>query len=802
MKFSIQWLADFVTVKDFLSDPDTLSESLTRAGLEVESVQDFSKQFKNVVVAEIKTLDKHPNADRLTLCKVSTGKASYSIVCGAKNHKVGDKVVLALEGAILHGDFVIKKSRIRGEESEGMLASSSELGLKEESEDGILILPPEAELGLNFATYYGLDQFVLDVNITPNRSDCLSHVGLAREISCLFGRSFLKPVKKLNCDKELLVRKKLKVEVVERRSCPRYSGRYIEGVTVGESPEWLKQRLKSVELKPINNVVDITNYVLWDRGQPLHAFDADKINSISVKKSVKGEKFLSLDENTLTLTGEELTIRDKDKVLALAGVIGGQDSCISSKTKNIFLESAYFRPEEIRRTSRRFGLQTDSSYRFSRGIDPETVKEALDFACAIIQEVAGGKVSEDLYDFYSKPVEPKSISITLKDLESRLGYKVELSNFLKWMKLLKCEVEDSKKESLTVKVPSFRSDLTIKEDLIEEFARLEGYDSIPEILPKSFLPKDWDSQFVSLQKLQNLIRNQGCSQVINYSFSDPDFYKEFLKEKEELKSIGLKAKDFFSIKNPISHRLSIMKNFLTPDIFKNIHHNFRHGNKVGNIFETSPVFYTDANQYHQNYHVALAKWGQLVNLWATKKTPNVFHLKSIMENTLTRLSYKGFRWKQVSSPVPFLHPEQTLLLEVQSRTIGYIGTLHPYLQSKYKMPIDIALAEFDLGELWKCSNESLKVKNLSPFSTLEKDLTFIIPSHIVVADIQREIQKVLGSVCEKVEVFDFYKKNNERSVSFRLYLTPEKESWTDHDLQNFQTKVIEHIAKKFSVDLK
>ncbi len=802
MKFSIQWLGDFIKVKDFLSHPEKLSESLTRAGLEIESVQDFSKQFKNVVVAEIKEVEKHPNADKLTLCKVSTGKKTYSIVCGAKNHKVGDKVVLALEGSVLPENFVIKKSRIRGEESEGMLVSSSELGLPSQSEDGILILPKEVELGLDFATYYGLDQVVLDINVTPNRSDCLSHVGLSREISCLFDRSFSKSVKKINCDKNLSVKKKLKVEVIERNSCPRYSGRYIEGVTIGESPEWLKQRLKSVELKSINNIVDITNYILWDRGQPLHAFDADKIDSISVKKSIKGEEFVSLDDNTLTLTGEELTIRDKDQVLALAGVIGGKDSSISSETKNIFLESAYFRPEGIRRTSRRFGLQTDSSYRFSRGIDPETVKESLDFACALIQELAGGKVSEDLYDFYPKPLEPKNISITLEDLESRLGYKVNLSRFLKWMKLLKCEIKDSKKESLTVKVPSFRSDLAIKEDLIEEFARLEGYDLIPEVLPKSFLPKPWDSQFVKIQELQKMIRHQGCSQVINYSFSDPDLYREFLKDKEDLKSIGLKPRDFFPIKNPISYRLSIMKNFLTPDIFKNVHYNFRHGNKWGQVFEISPVFYKEADQYKQDYHFVLAKWGQFVDLWTDKKPKNVFYLKSIVENILIRLSYKSFEWEQISPSVFFLHPEQTLLLKVQNKTIGYIGTLHPYLQSKYKMPIDVALAEFDWSELWRCSKKSLKVKNLSPFSTLEKDLTFVIPSHIAIFDIQKEIQKVLGSVCENVEIFDLYEKDNKRSVSFRLYLTPEKEAWTDQNLQEFQNKVIDHIAKKFSVDLK
>ena len=804
MKFSINWLNDFVKVSDFISKPDKLCESLTRAGLEIEAVENFKEQFKNVVVGEILSVDKHPNADRLTLCKVSTGKNTYSIVCGAKNHKAGDKVALALEGAVLPGDFKIKKAKVRGEESEGMLASASELGLESNNkEDGILILDPKSKPGTDFATHYGLNDVVLDVNVTPNRSDCLSHLGLAREVSCLFDRSFSKKEAKLKTDKKLSVKKKIKVQVSDTKNCPRYSGYYIEGVSIKESPEWLKQKLQSVGLKSINNVVDVTNYVLWDRGQPLHAFDADKLSAVSIGKSKKGEKLLTLDDSTITLTGEELTIRDSDKPVALAGVIGGKDSAVSDTTKNIFLESAYFQPEDIRKTSRKFGIQTDSSYRFSRGIDFESVKENLDFAVCLIQELAGGTVSSDFYDIHKKSKKESKIKISLSDLNTRLGYNVQSSSFLKWMKQLKCEVKKITKESFEVVPPSFRNDLEIKEDLIEEFARLEGYDNVPDnISPKVLAFKEWDSLFIKQQNLQSLIKNRGWYQSINYSFSDPEVYKDFLNSKEELASLGLSAIDFIPVQNPISSQLSIMKNFLTPDIFNNVCHNFRHGNKSGKIFEISPVFFKEGNSYKQNMHLCLAQWGKPNHLWESENPKNVFHLKSLIESVLNQLSYKGFQWKQIETPVPFLHPKQTLVLEVHKKAIGYVGTVHPHFQSKYKIQKDIALAELNLSKLWDQPTKKLKFQKISPFLTVEKDLTFVIPNDMPVSKVQNEIQKVLGSVCNKVEVFDLYESNNERAVSLRLYLTPEKSAWTDKDLQGFQNQVIDHIRSKLSISIK
>ena len=791
--------------KIFLSQPELLTEKLTQAGLELESIQNFAKPFHKVVVAKILSVEKHPNADRLTLCQVSTGKKTYSIVCGAKNHKEGDKVALALEDALLPGDFKIKKTKVRGEISEGMLVSAFELGLesKNDKQAGILILDSKAKVGENFASHYDLDDVVIDLNVTPNRADVLSHLGLAREVSCLFDRKFTKLEKNLKTDQNLSVQKKIKVEVQDSEKCPRYAGRYIKGVAIQDSPPWLKKYLKSLGLKSINNVVDITNYILWDRGQPLHAFDADKVSNIVVGPSKKGEQFASLDDEILTLTGGELTIRDNKKVLALAGIIGGKDSGISNKTKNVFLEAAYFSPKEVRKTARQFGLQTDSSYRFSRGIDQISVLESLDLACAMIQELAGGVVSFDCYDFYTEDKRAKKIHIHLQDLKDRLGYKVSEPAFLKWMEQLKCKVEKNKIESFIVIPPPFRNDLKIKEDLIEEFARLEGYHHIPEATPvKASHIKKWDPSFICQQNLQSFMRNKGCYQVINYSFSDPSFYEEFLNSHKDLKSLALPAIQSFFIKNPISQNLSMMKNFLTPDLVKNIDYNLRHGNKSGLIFEVSPVFYKDDKNYKQNWHLALARWGKASYLWESKTPQNIFYIKSLMTSFLKYNSYKSFHWKPVSTSVPFVHPKQVLILELHKNPIGYLASLHPFFKSKYKIKSDIVLAEFNLEKLWSCLPKKLNFKKPSSFLSLEKDLTFEIPLEVPAEEVQKEIKKTLGSVCDKVDIIDIFEKEQTRFVSFRFYLTPENQAWQDKDLQDFQNKVIDQIQRRFSISLK
>lgn len=828
MKFSLKWLGDFIEVGNFFNEPENLAKALTQAGLEVESFEDQKAQFKNIVIAQIESVKKHPQADRLTVCKVSTGAESYSVVCGAKNHKRGDKVVLAKPGAILREDFLIKKSRIRGIDSEGMLISRAELGFEvEDKDEGIWILSEEVQVGANLSEQFNLEDIIFEIDVPPNRSDCLSHKGLAREISCLFSLPFSEKEISVKEDKSLSVQKSFKVEVIDIEACPRYCGRLIKGVKIEESPPWLKERLKSLGLKSINNVVDITNFVLWDRGQPLHAFDRDKIQTLIVDQSRKNEKFLALDDSELVLTGEELTIRDQGKILALAGVIGGMDSSITKETKDIFIESAGFSPEKIRKTARRFGLETDSSYRFARGIDLTAVKEAMDLACSLISQWAGGKISGDCYDIYNKQTSSADIEISLEDLETRLGYNILSSAFQDWMGRLGCKVKTSRQQNtFKVSPPSYRPDLKIKEDLIEEFARLEGYDKIPESpAPVAELSKDSDSHFLSSQKLVCFLSGKGWHQAINYSFCDPDYYKNFLsgkfylevltesfqKEESKNKKGSVKrgnegkagtsqGRTTFFVNNPISQQLSLMKPLLIPDIVKNIVSNFRHNNKFGQIFELSPIFYQEGEDYKQETHLGLAFWGSPVDIWRGKEIPNIYSTKSVLESLFEVFRIKGCLWK--SAEIPFLHPKQSLILRFQNKVIGFLGSLHPQLLQKYKVPLDLAVAEIHWDFLEQVRKKPLKFKPFSNLLTVEKDLCFVIPLSLSVEEVKREMKKSLGSLCESIEIFDVYEKQGERSVSFRMRLTPEDKSWTDQQLQVFLNTVIESMYKKFSIRLK
>ena len=905
MKFSLSWLGDFVEASGFQKNPEKLLEALTKAGLEAESLEDPGARFKNVAVAEILSVERHPRADRLTVCQAASrdpssgGRKVYPIVCGAKNHKAGDKAALALPGAVLPGNFAIEARKIRGEISEGMLASAKELGLEEPpggAGGGILILPPEAETGQSFASYLGLEGAILDLNVTPNRADCLSHYGLAREISCLFGLPLSERDKKPRAKKGLSVRSHIKTEVLDFDACPRYCGLLIQNVKIAESPPWLKKRLKSLGLKSINNAVDAANYVLWDQGQPLHAFDRDKIQSISVARSLKGESFKALDGQTLTLTGEELTIRDGGRAIALAGVIGGMDSAVSPGTKNIFLEAAFFRPEEARRTARRFGLQTDSSYRFSRGIDPEAVLKSLSFAAALIQELAGGEASHDAYDLYPAPPRPAPIALSMHELEERLGWPAAADSFESWMRRLKCLVKKKPPLKLRgaaapsaaaavyhVTPPSFRADLHIKEDLIEEFARLEGYDKVPEApAPRLAQPKPLDSDFAKTQKLAAILRERGWFQAVNYSFSDPDFYEEFLRDQSALEALGgalrqggaaalaapsaaaaaasksgrpgfspaggqpgrrqkeaagragagkpgaPQALRAFSLKNPISSQLSLMKPLLLPDLFKSAAHNLRHNSKWGQLFEISPVFFEafDPSEggregagpaasappakrekaYIQTPRLGLIRWGQPLDLWRGEGAANnLFHIKSLVEAVLRRLGIEGFVWSapSLASERPFLRPRQFLALKAQARPIGFIGSIHPRILARHKISADMAAAELNLENLWSCSEKSLKVKPLPALPFVEKDFCFVIPMSVSVGEAKKEMRKALGPLCAGIEIFDLYEKQGERSVSFRVFLAPEgKKPWTEAGLQECQNKVIERMRSRLGLSLR
>lgn len=812
MKISLKWLCDHIDLSDYFSKADELAKALTAAGLEVEAVENKAQQFKNVVVGQILKLDRHPNADRLTVCQLDVGDGTpRQIVCGAKNHKAGDKVVVTLPGAVLPGNFEIKKSKIRDVESLGMLASESELGLKKESE-GILILPADAPVGKPFADYFGLDDVGFEINVTPNRADCLSHLGLARELSCLLNRPLKKPEAAPRTSAKVSTKKTVQLEVKDTKNCPRYSGRLIEGVKVGPSPDWLRQRLESVGLNSINNVVDVTNFIMMDLGQPLHAFDAGLIkgSKIVVDKALPGEKFTTLDGTEMKLTGDELTIRDAERAVCVAGAIGGLNSGTTESTGTVFLESAHFAMDSVRRTARRHGLQTDSAYRFSRGTDASGVLRALDYACALIQKVGGGEVSEDFWDLNANPEKKKPIAVSSAYVAQRLGYPVKDADFQDWMKRLGCKVEGSN-GAYQVTPPEFRMDLEQEVDFVEEYGRLAGYDHIPETLPSlHYVPLVHDKGYVFENRVAELARAMGFSQCVNFGFTSSKFQAAALGQTEAYKAFGLAMdSDPVRVQNPLNEDLDVMRVSLIPGLLKNMSHNFRHGNSLGRLFETGCVFGRGPEGYVQNGRIAFVAWGTAQGLWNKSQDDALafFDLKSRVQGIFDKLLIQTVQWRAVNSSVPtLLHPAQTASIFIEGRDVGFIGAVHPKWLTDEKIRVPVAVGEIDLAAISRGQPRTVKFKPVSKFPAVERDLAFVMPKTMAASEVSAEIKKTAGALLQSVEVFDVFSGGNlpegHLSVAYKMVFQSPTATLGEEELTQMQNQIVANVGKKLSIKVR
>ena len=956
MRFSFNSLNEFINLKDFYSQPDKLANQLSDFGFEVERWD--KKQIQNIVTAEVLTKKPHPRADKLKLCEVtSQANKTHSIVCGADNFQVGDKVVLALPGAVLptplsngfdkkppqieqstpspsHKGFKIQTRKIRGEISEGMLLSLSEIGLAVAKDTGIIVLPRDTKIGLDFADYIGLNDIIFEIDILPHRPDCLSHIGLSRELACLFPDlkksapslfssfvdldvfidpsgtlDFKKLVEKSNSNKtnqrnKQTLKTDIEVEVRQQALCPRYTGQAIYGVTIAPSPLWLRACLHNLGLKSINNIVDITNYCLMQWGQPLHAFDLDRIDQkIIVDFSQKGEKFLSLDNQEISLTGKELCIRDKKSPLALAGVIGGLVSGIQANTKNIFVESACFAPSQVRQSSKRFYIETDSSYRFSRGVCSETTLSVLQKAVAFMQNLAGGEIAPKQHDIKEKPALPKPITIKPSYVERRLGMSVSPLKFQNRMQSLGCRVasvdvasadvpsvdvpsvdvpsvdvpsvapSSSKtldkqnsfsNEEVIVTPPVFRFDLKIKEDLVEEYARLESYNKIPEApCYVNTFPKTDHKEQSLLSHSALIMVHEGFYQAINHSFISQSFSNDFLlhlfassesnpksknTEEQSEKSVAEKANSETSsvkgvkprhykitdplleggtedelssvlIQNPLSQEHNMMRTSLLPSLFKNAQKNLHSHVNYGRLFELGKVFFhqntNKANlkelalgdsPYREDIRLGLIAWGHKQNLWEKHQNhPLVYELKTAISTLLDKLCFKDYEWVGGKAPA-FMHPFQYMVLKVKGQTKAYIGSLNPAHAEHYKIRTNLALGEMNMSFLLNIGAYRQAFKKLSPFPAVERDLTFLLPKDFPAGNVQKAIKKTAGSLCHFVKIFDIYEggdklKEDEKAVSFRLHLQSDTKTLTEKVLAKLQTKLIKEITTHYPAKL-
>lgn len=795
------WLKEFV---DFHLEADDLAHRLTMAGLEVDGMEKIGDGLDSVIVARLASVEPHPDADRLTVCQVETGSETLQVVCGARNHRRGDLVALAQVGSVLPGDFKIKKSKIRGQESRGMLCSEKELGLAEESE-GILILPAELPLGTPVFAALGLKDVRFELGLTPNRADCLSIVGVAREVAAMVDQPLRLPRPAL-AEQGAAIEEQTSVTIEEPQLCPRYAARLIRGVTIGPSPDWLVRRLESVGQRSINNVVDVTNYVLMELGHPLHAFDFNLLRDkrIVVRRASDGETFTTLDSQTRTLTANDLTICDGEGPVALAGIMGGENSEIQPDTVDILLESAYFNPGAIRRTSKRLGIHTESSHRFERGADIAMVPVALDRAAGLIAEVAGGAIAQGVIDNYPQPQVPGAIELSTQRTNAILGLELTPDRIGKLLRSIGLEVNASGNDDLLqVTLATFRPDLEREIDLVEEVARLNGYDQIPVTMPKSRIVCHVPPLHVErLGQVREFLVGAGFSEVVNYSFVAPGVLDKIRLAPDDPR------RQLVAILNPLNEEQSVMRTSLVPSLLETVARNLAYRSRDLNLFELRPVFFPgDEELPCERQHLAGAICGRRApEGWSqTAEYVDFFDLKGTVEGLLAQFRVNGVEWDAAISE-PFLHPGKSATLRCGTVRLGVVGEVHPAVLADYEIEERVFLLDLDLEAIFSQAREFPGIRPLSRFPDISRDSALLVAEEISAGEILRAVEGVRSKLVEDVILFDVYRgtgvPEGQKSVGIRVRYRSADKTLTDDEIQAAHGRIVKVLENELGARLR
>jgi len=786
------WLKELV---EFDYSPDELAEKLTMAGLEVETIVRREKEISGVVVGAIESIEPHPNADRLVLCKVDAGDQMLNIVCGAANMAPGDKVPVAPHGATLPGGVRIKKGKIRGADSEGMLCSAKELELGEDA-SGIMILPARLEAGDDLNRALGLDEPILDVQVTPNRCDWASMVGVAREIAVMAGTPLKMP--KVSFRKgEVAIDTLTSVQIDDPEMCPRYAARVMRGVRVAPSPDWLQDKLVKGGLRPINNVVDATNYVLLELGHPLHAFDYDRLaeNRIVVRRAGHGERIVTLDGEGRALLPDILVIADAVKPVAVAGIIGGQETEVTDSTRNILIESAYFDPGTIRRGSKKMGVSTEASYRFERGADPEMVLSAADRAAGLIQELAGGELAMGSIDNYPSRFAPAEIVLRPARANALLGTEISPPEMADMLAKLEFRVTGHD-EQLTVTVPSFRGDVRREADLIEEIARVRGYDRIPSTRPRAAIELPRRNQEFSFSKeVADALLSLGMTEVITLSFSCP----------EDMERIGYAnaADQMVKLMNPMTERQSALRASLIPGIMWTLERNSRRGRPDCTIFEVGKVFApaSTGTQPDETLMAAVAIMGEVIpHHWQVTGTKSDFYyLKGVVGALLRKLHCPDVSFQTGTHPA--LSEKACAEICVGGIVCGCTGEVRDAVLDHFGVAEPVFILELNLDMLRPLTGVRPVHQPIPKFPSSGRDLAIIVAEHVRAQDLIALIRSTGGDLVRDVTVFDVYRgsqvPSGMKSLAFSIrYLAPDR-TLTDEEVNKLHDKITEALAVKF-----
>jgi len=776
MKFSVNWLHEFV---DLPENPEEIADLLTRAGVETENIETRGAKIEQVIVSKIVASSRHPNADRLTVCEVDDGSGTKrQIVCGATNYKVGDKIPLALPGAKLPNGTEIRKSKLRGVESEGMLCSAIELGLGEDAA-GLLILSPEAKIGAPIGDLFPADT-ILDVEITPNRGDLLSHFGLAREIAALTGKKL-----KSTARESKIPVKKTGVTITSTRECLFFSARKIDNVTVGPSPQWLRAKIESVGIRSINNIVDISNFVMLELGQPTHAFDADRLKGgINVRLARDREKFLALDGKTYSLKSDSCVVADQERAVGIGGVMGGEESAVTDSTQNILLEAAYFLPASIRRTARELGLPSDASYRFERGVDPEMVLRASQRATELIQEIAGGTPAKEITVAGKLPANPADVSLRYEKCDRVVGIAIKpktVDEVLTRFGLKKISAAEITKW----KIPSYRRDLQRDVDLIEEVVRAYGAERIPGTDRSRFTPS---SAADRAHDLESQMRQRLVAAGLN------EVRTSKLLPRERF-AFGENA---IELRNPLSKDHVALRPSLLPGLLGVLDHNIRAGGEGVAIFETGRVFEPPGGA--EKKRVAILLWGNVgseVHWRNEKRSVDFFDLKGAIELARTGLSFRRGH-----------HANFALAVEIRAgnQLVGVAGQLTNSLASTIDASGGVFVAEVSLDFPISGLGSRATFRELGKFPAMSRDIAMIVAEDLTHERIWEVIFHPKEQLLERVEFFDLFAGTEigegKKSLAYRLTYRDRSRTLTSEEVNAAHAKIRGRLRSDLGAELR
>ncbi len=808
MQVSYNLLKEYI---DIDMSAEELAQRLTINGIILERMENISVEIEKVVVGKITSIDHHPENKKLSVCQVDIKEETLQIICGAKNMKVSDRVAVALDGAKLPQIGIIKSKKFKNVLSSGMLCSASELGIEQGISPGILILEKDAILGEDIRKIIKFDDTVFDFEIHSNRPDLMSIIGIAREVAAITNNKLKTPEIKIK-EKDARIEKDITVKVEAEDLCPRYTGRVIKDIKIEESPLWLKWKLRLLGARPINNIVDITNFVMMETGQPLHAFDLDLIKgkTIIVRKNRLGETICTLDDVERQLPSNSLVIADTEGAIALAGIMGGKYSEIDQNTKNVFLESAYFNSVNNRRSTTKFGLRTEASNRFEKGIDKEVQIYALDRAADLISKIAMGKISSGKIDTNEKLYQPCKINLRIKRVNRILGQLLDKdesktkNKIINILDKLEFKVVEDKGECIEVIPPSFRGDVEREIDVIEEIARIYGYDKIkPTLFNTTIAQEGKNFRFRVVDHARETLIGCGLNEVITCSFISPDIFDRIRIPE------GHKLRNTIKIKDPMTRDQSLMRTSLISSLLEVIKWNTNRQAEVVKIFEVGKIYlpYPDKPNSLPNEKLIIAgainKTGR-GDIWEKSLSLDIFDVKGIIETVFQGLKVKN--WEVVPGNHPAFHPLRNGKIVVGGEEVGIFGEIHTEVTNNYRIPGKVNLFEIDFENFLPNVPSDIKYCVLPKYPSVQRDLALIVKEEILSADIIKAIKFIDEKLIKKVTLFDIFKGkqigDGYKSLAYSIVFQAEDRTLIDQEVENIYKKIREQLITKFSAKIR